>query len=791
MEVNTSLQESWRTATSDRRDNVAQSCVADLRSRGLQGVLCARVLADVECDYIEPAATLLQQLASAAQNPPDEKTAAAILRDAYSLLASGAARIRWLDNALSEEFPRLILQYALRCRAQFMTAVPKSLSSVLFDIFLPRFRSFGQTKSESAGETAESLSQFRTLCARLHALGFMSSIQEAISWILFEEIDEYVRSRASTQPCDRVLVVSRRWLERAAIPWLETVLSATEQTDLILLSDLGVPLSSKPVSQAGVPLDQWRKRLAFHLHETLAAIRIEQVLQLVLLYPRSGPALQDLKDCLLYTDKKALLIRSLLDQFSSQLLHAGTMTSTIIQQYINMIKALRCLDPQGVILESVSDPIRECLRRRPDTVRCIVSGMTGDGDLYEELERGQYKPSQSCDCLDPRNGPDDSAGRVGPSLSSSALHVSPPGDEDAVSDAGDDSEAEELDDAEFANWEPEPIDAPPRHGRWRSGGDAIATLVTIYGSSEQLVKEYRFLLADKLISVFDIDFDRETRILELLQQRFGVQAMHDCLVMLKDMRDSKEVLSTAKAEAPGVAQSLQNFEVTVMSKEFWPELEEEPAFKSPAELTSNMALFSSSFERAKKPRKLKWLEGLGMVAIHLTFDDGRVLDLTPTPLQAAIVMKFTRRPKWTVVELLNDLEMTDESALRRRLVLLANQDVIRATDSAALTYETIEKAEDMDSRGGVVDDESAAGSHRACDEGHPDENEAMAVYEPYIFAMLRNLGQLPLERIHNMLLMFVKTPAYDKTQAQLAVYLAKLVNDERLTIQAGMYKVRD
>lgn len=81
------------------------------------------------------------------------------------------------------------------------------------------------------------------------------------------------------------------------------------------------------------------------------------------------------------------------------MLHPGANTSDIITQYISSIKVyvgltpfsgvvlctlvdswqgLRLLDPSGVILERVCDPVRNYLRVREDTVRCIVASLTDD-----------------------------------------------------------------------------------------------------------------------------------------------------------------------------------------------------------------------------------------------------------------------------------------------------------------------------------------------------------------------------------------------------------------------------
>ena len=67
----------------------------------------------------------------------------------------------------------------------------------------------------------------------------------------------------------------------------------------------------------------------------------------------------------------------------------------------------------------------------------------------------------------------------------------------------------------------------------------------------------------------------------------------------------------------------------------------------------------------------------------------------------------------------------------------------------------------------------------------------MAVYEQYVMGMLTNFdGGLPIDRIHNMLKMFVVDPPYDKTAEQLAAFMDKLVLNEKLLSEGGIYKKR-
>ena len=44
--------------------------------------------------------------------------------------------------------------------------------------------------------------------------------------------------------------------------------------------------------------------------------------------------------------------------FQTRLLHPGVKTVDVLHAYISAIKALRVLDPKGVLLELVSEPIR-------------------------------------------------------------------------------------------------------------------------------------------------------------------------------------------------------------------------------------------------------------------------------------------------------------------------------------------------------------------------------------------------------------------------------------------------
>lgn len=71
-----------------------------------------------------------------------------------------------------------------------------------------------------------------------------------------------------------------------------------------------------------------------------------------------------------------------------RLLHPGAETRDVVSQYISTIRSLRILDPPGVLLHKVAEPIRQHLRSRADTVKCIVSLLVEGEDSDDDGGRG-------------------------------------------------------------------------------------------------------------------------------------------------------------------------------------------------------------------------------------------------------------------------------------------------------------------------------------------------------------------------------------------------------------------
>lgn len=90
-------------------------------------------------------------------------------------------------------------------------------------------------------------------------------------------------------------------------------------------------------------------------------------------------------------DLRNFLIKSVKQSLEKRLLHPGVNTTDILTGYVAAIKTIRHLDSTGILLDMITEPVKQYMRSRTDTVRCVASALTEDGptDLSEELAKSE------------------------------------------------------------------------------------------------------------------------------------------------------------------------------------------------------------------------------------------------------------------------------------------------------------------------------------------------------------------------------------------------------------------
>ncbi|EOY01860.1 hypothetical protein QUC31_013573 [Theobroma cacao] len=623
----------------------------------------------------------------------------------------------------------------------------------------------------------------------LRNLGFTSMTEDAYASAIFLLLKAKVHNLAGDDYRSSVLDSIKEWIQAVPLQFLNALLAYLGDSISFDQHSSGLksPLASQPSSccpGTNTPsegLIRWKLRLEYFAYETLQDLRIAKLFEIIVDYPESSPAIEDLKQCLEYTGQHSKLVESFISALRYRLLTAGASTNDILHQYVSTIKALRTIDPAGVFLEAVGEPIRDYLRGRKDTIKCIVTMLT-DGSSGNPNGSGNSGDS----LLEELNRDEDNQENVG------------------VDDDFNTDDKQAWIDAQ--RWEPDPVEADPSKGsRNRRKVDILGMIVGIIGSKDQLVNEYRIMLAEKLLNKSDYDIDSEIRTLELLKIHFGESSMQKCEIMLNDLIDSKRTNTNIKATINKQSQidadaelaetgiSLDNLDATIISSNFWPPIQEE-ALIIPDPVDQLLSDYARRFHEIKTPRKLLWKKNLGTVKLELQFED-KAMQFTVAPVHAAIIMQFQDQTSWTSKNLAAATGIPVD-VLYRRISFWISKGVLTeslGTDPSNHVFTLVD---------GMVDTSKNGGNSGNCEEllagdEEPERSVAsiedqlrkeMTVYEKFIMGMLTNFGSMALDRIHNTLKMFcVADPPYDKSLQQLQSFLSGLVSEEKLELRDGMY----
>ena len=577
---------------------------------------------------------------------------------------------------------------------------------------------------------------------------------------------------------------ARGRFDRRALPhllrWLDAVPLAFLRAALDLADDAA---------------EEWRARLEYAAHEHLGAVRTSEFFDVIVDFPDSLPAVDDLRRCLRRTTLHAQLTNSLRGALRRRLLIAGAPTADIIDTYRLAIRALSALDPSGVVLNVVSAPLKEYLRERKDTIRCVVTMLMGkDGQGGEGALLGGDEDA------------DGEGGRLRGAEGEGDAHDAWEGEErDFLDREGDRRGAtgKGSGGGGWDQWEPEPVEseAASSRGRRRHVDDSLGQLVSIYGSKELFINEYRNMLAERLLNKVGYDIDRETHTLELLKLRFGESSLHKCEVMLKDMNDSKRINGNVKAPpAPGTPAARDEastavlrespLDATIVSALFWPPFSNEaPDFKLPPAMREMTDAYGKRYHHLKAPRQMNWKPTLGTVQVEVMRGEIEV-EISVSPVEAALLTHFQTKERWGMEELARELGVPKAVARRKAVVWINQGLLVEEKGDVGEGFYRLTSGQEAKAAFGAAAADDEGGGGGAVASAEDQAAAGMKVYEQYVIGMLTNFPSLPLDRIHNMLKMFVSEPPYDKTSDQLEAFLAQLVAEDKVVQEGNQYRRR-
>ncbi|KAG0145209.1 hypothetical protein CROQUDRAFT_64206 [Cronartium quercuum f. sp. fusiforme G11] len=568
---------------------------------------------------------------------------------------------------------------------------------------------------------------------QLASLGLLEPFQPIIFSVGYEAIDERIES-----VCRGVWNDSEACLE-GVLAWFRKVVGLW----LFKIFESGVVEQEGEREQAIAIMRPAISRFEYHIYKCISELRISELFDIIVDFPESLPAVQDLRLCLSKTEQRSLLVHTLQESNRKRLLHPGADTQDIITQYISLMKALRVLDPPGVLLSCVGQPVRTYLRSREDTIRCIVTSLVEPGhSLGDELDQASFRKER------------------------------------VVSASGAPFAIEEEIDYSLPVWTPDPVDAP---AGYKNGlkEDAIESLVSIYENRDGFVKELQVLLASRLLAVKGFDVSLELARVEILKLKFGEVSLQPCDIMLKDLADSKRADTSVHQVAPGLP-----IHVIIISHFFWPELASS-TFRSSPRLIELQKSFENAYSQLKVDRRLRWMTQLGTVELDIELED-RMVSVEVSTLQASVIELFELQDTWTIEKLAKTLRLMNEpSHVRNALYFWSNHEVLKEIESGV--WKLFESVEAFNL--------SAVRTSRHVIEEPPrqiDSSQAkvekIRVFSAFILGMLKNLGSLPLERIY-MTLNTVMPAFKGTTRDELGSLLESMQREGSVVVIGELWKM--
>ncbi|KAH3662344.1 hypothetical protein OGAPHI_005596 [Ogataea philodendri] len=329
----------------------------------------------------------------------------------------------------------------------------------------------------------------------------------------------------------------------------------------------------------------------------LVRLRIKEIFDIVVDYPDSTFALQELRECMTTASQQTQLVNTFIHLAEKRLLHAGVSTIDIIKCYISTIRSFLIIDHRGVLLDKVCRPIRSYLKEREDTIERIVFALLDTSSENKLIEL--------------------------------AIELRQSGTKRQLT--------HELE--RDLNWTPDPVDALPD---FRKGvvEDVVESLISIFDTKDVFMSELTKVFSEQLLKITNYDVREVYTKLQLLKSRFGNSEFGSLDVMMKDIilsRKLDKAISSAHVHS------------SIISHLYWPELPKQE-FKLPESIQQSLKNYEAQYRNHKKGRKLDIFPALSTVDMDVEIG-GTTTNFKVSADKASILYSFLDMPPGSEVKL--------------------------------------------------------------------------------------------------------------------------------------------
>lgn len=498
-------------------------------------------------------------------------------------------------------------------------------------------------------------------------------------------------------------------------------------------------------------------------HDELVSIRINEIFDLILEFPKSMHGLEELHQCLVQKSpefsavsnlskfsyltnyslktqsyQRAKLVNTFISICNKTLLHAGSNTIDVITTYTKTIKSFLLIDPKGVLLDKVVRPIRLYLKTREDIIVKLVHGLLDEDDklnqlieLVRELRSTKSKKSKRKDDSD-------------------------------------------------ITWHPDPIDALPDFKKGKVT-DIIESLISIFDSKEIFIDEFTTLFGDKLVNLHNYDISDIDTQLGFLKARFGKSEFTALDIMIKDIKDSKSINQSINGRN-------KTFHSSILSHLFWPTVlgNNSDHFDLPPLIMEKFELFNSEFSRYKRGRELKLVPHLGLVRLELEVKN-QLFIFEVTPDKAAIISLFDDNSNELSVDHISKTLNMTPYLVSKGLAFWSQKKVLLELTKTLYMVDEDEGYEDP----AMITSSSIQSAIQTTPENSaPLATDKFSILLPHLNNILQSIEAGLLEKLKGLLKLTVPKDRLDTIpDLELEKYLDHLVEENILKLSNGLYRL--
>ena len=407
--------------------------------------------------------------------------------------------------------------------------------------------------------------------------------------------------------------------------------------NIISSDNISSSISMSNSSLTNINEDNYKNQFINLLKEKFVSFKIDNFFEIITKFPESKPTLIDIKICISSFDKNVFINR-IKEQLKKRLLYPGVSTRIIIEIFIRIIKIMRIIDSSNnYMLELLSQPIKEYLLNRKDTMQWIITAIISEEDvnMIEDMSKAYVKNIQSKDY-------------------------------DYLSS-----------DDEPENWEPINLKGIKYNDKYISNDfkntkiDIVSILVNVFGSPEKFMEQYKRMLIERKITDNNFEIEQEIKNLELLKLKFGENLLTNCEIIIQHIKESKKINNKIFKDP--------SFTCQIINSNYWPfiksnhfdlsSIDDNNKDKNENDKNNNINNIINTNSNEKKPydeflikfnkklkkyqklysdnkfsRKIEFYTNLGYCHLTLTFSNGN-FEFVVSPLSYLIIQFFDEENK--------------------------------------------------------------------------------------------------------------------------------------------------